>query len=131
MTRWRVRDRAHRALRSADQQESFGLQERAISVRDSRPENESSQVGVSPANFFLGPTSDLDSEFRLFAACAVDVSMNEVAVPLFEVSISRFIITTLWSTFCHNCGVTFVGTWNYSHASVSLENYQRRSLRGG
>ena len=47
LTRQRVRDRAHRALRSAAQRESFGSQERAISVRDSIPENESSQVGPS------------------------------------------------------------------------------------
>ena len=47
LTRRRVRDRAHRASRSAAQRESFGLQERAISVRDSRPENKSSQVGAS------------------------------------------------------------------------------------
>ena len=47
LTRRRVRDRAHRASRFAAQRESFGLQERAINVRDSRPENESSQVGAS------------------------------------------------------------------------------------
>ena len=46
--RRRVRDRAHHGARSAAQQERvFGSQERAISVRDSRPENELSQVGVS------------------------------------------------------------------------------------
>ena len=35
LTTWRVRDRAHRVSQSAARQESFGLQERAISVRDS------------------------------------------------------------------------------------------------
>ena len=44
LTRRRVRDRAHRASPAG---ESFGSQERAISVSDSRPENESSRVGAS------------------------------------------------------------------------------------
>ena len=49
LTRQRVRDRTHRALRSAAQWERVlgYMQERAISVRDSRPENESSGVGAS------------------------------------------------------------------------------------
>ena len=45
LTRRRVRDRAHRASWSVG--DSFGSQERAISVTDSRPENESSGVGAS------------------------------------------------------------------------------------
>ena len=45
LTRRRVlRNKAHRATRSTAQGESFGSQERAISVRDSRPEKESSRV---------------------------------------------------------------------------------------
>ena len=44
LTRRRVRDRTHRASPAG---ESFGSQERAISVSDSRPENESSGVGAS------------------------------------------------------------------------------------
>ena len=46
LTRRRVRDRANHASQSAVG-ESFGSQERAISARDSRPENELSQVGAS------------------------------------------------------------------------------------
>ena len=46
LARWRVRDTAHHASRSAALSgENFGLQERAISVKDSKPENE-----LSPAN---------------------------------------------------------------------------------
>ena len=44
LTRRRVRDGVHRASPAG---ESFGSQERAISVSDSRPENESSGVGAS------------------------------------------------------------------------------------
>ena len=46
LARRRVRDRAYRASRSAAQREraSIGSQERAISIRDPRPENESSQA---------------------------------------------------------------------------------------
>ena len=45
--------------------ESFGLKGRAISVRDSRPENESSQVGVSLRDYIkkgLTPYSMADSD---------------------------------------------------------------------
>ena len=51
--------------------------------------------------------------------------VNEVALPLFEVSISRFIITTLWSIFCHNCGqrwkvcwLSMIPEWNQAKYTV-------------